>query len=285
MKYTIEGFNQEYAATLRKDVEVSGKIVVKKVDCIDLVILRWFVDFYPNMKKMEIDGKQYALLTYSKLQKDLPLIDITKRAFAERLQKMVDFDILTYRLVKEGGTFSLYGFGANYKYLVENIGGAVQTTGGVSVEQHRGCCSNNIGGAVQTHNKDYSIINYSIKDKSIDNNIKEKNTKKKSQPQLSDIGAEFESLWKNYPNKKGKTLAFNSYQKARLNGTTFDEVIRGLENYIKEIEIKKTQPQYIKHGSTWFNQHCWNDDYQTEKPTNETDEFFKTLGDIFNEGA
>ena len=44
MKYTIEGFSQEYACSLRK--EVDGKTI--KLDCTDLVILRWFVDFYPK---------------------------------------------------------------------------------------------------------------------------------------------------------------------------------------------------------------------------------------------
>ena len=44
MRYTIEGFSQEYACSLRK--EVDGKTI--KLDCTDLVILRWFVDFYPK---------------------------------------------------------------------------------------------------------------------------------------------------------------------------------------------------------------------------------------------
>lgn len=145
MKYTIEGFNQEYAVSLRKEIEVNGKTVVRKIDCTDLVILRWFVDFYPNMKKMTIDGKEYAWLTYKKITEDLPLIDISKRSFSERLQKLVDFELLTYKLVLEGGTFSLYGFGNNYANLVSSTreggaqnlqGGAVQTAGGVRFKQH-----------------------------------------------------------------------------------------------------------------------------------------------------
>ncbi len=78
-----------------------------------------------------------------------------------------------------------------------------------------------------------------------------------------EIDAEFESLWKRYPRKKSRESAYNSYAKARQNGTTYDEVINGLENYLKEIEVKKTATQYIKHGSTWFSQHCWQDEYVT----------------------
>ena len=67
MKYTIEGFSQEYAMKLKKHIEKRNKIVEIKIDCTDLVILRWFVDFYPKMKKYIIDNKEYAWLTHNKL--------------------------------------------------------------------------------------------------------------------------------------------------------------------------------------------------------------------------
>lgn len=162
VKFTIEGFSQEYAMTLKKEVEHRGKIITRKIDCTDLVILRWFVDFYPNMRKMYVDGKEYAWLTHKKLMDDLPLIDINKRAFIDRMQKLVEFNILTYRLLQEGGTFSLYGFGENYINLIasnntwdsssNNAGCAVQTTQGY---------------VAQPTNKDSSINNSSIKDTSI----------------------------------------------------------------------------------------------------------------------
>lgn len=176
MKYTIEGFSQAYALTLRKEVEQRGKIVTKKIDCTDLVILRWFVDFYPNMKKVTVDGEQFAWLTHKKLMEDLPLIDINKRAFMERMQKLVDFQILTYRLLQEGGTFSLYGFGKNYANLVRsnNEGRVVQTTQGEQNEPQGVCRSNDIGYVAQTANKDNSIINPSIKDTSIEIEKKER---------------------------------------------------------------------------------------------------------------
>ena len=94
-----------------------------------------------------------------------------------------------------------------------------------------------------------------------------------------EIETEFESLWQRYPNKKGKESAYKSYAKARQNGTTYDEVINGLENYLKEIEVKKTNKQYIKYGSTWFTQHCWQDEYVTikESKPNEFDDFMGEL--------
>jgi hypothetical protein len=118
MKYTIEGFSQEYACSLRK--EVDGKTI--KLDCTDLVILRWFVDFYPKMMKVEIEGVQYAWISYSDLLRDMPLLDIQKRMLASRLQKMADFEILKHKTAKANGTFSYYGFGKNYAKLVDDAG-------------------------------------------------------------------------------------------------------------------------------------------------------------------
>ena len=169
MKGTIAGFNQEYALTLKKTVPAKGDTEKTiKIDCTDLVILRWLVDFYPSMKKITVEGKEYAWLTHSKLANDIPLLDITKRACAERLHKFVEFGILDYRLLKEGGTFPLYAFGKNYINLVQNTTqrGDVQTTPGVLDEQHPGSGANDTRGAGQTADKDKSI-----KDMSVINNI------------------------------------------------------------------------------------------------------------------
>ena len=160
MKNSIEGFNQEYAMTLKKEVEQNGKLVTRKVDCTDLVILRWLVDFYPKMRTMDVDGERYVMLTFGKLQKDLPLLDISKRALSERLQKLVDFKILKYKFIKDGGTFSLFAFGENYINLVRSTDDGVCT---------------------QPTTKDNSIINNSILNK------KEKEEKEKT---INDIIAE-----------------------------------------------------------------------------------------------
>lgn len=76
-----------------------------------------------------------------------------------------------------------------------------------------------------------------------------------------EIEEEFEIIWSEYPNKKGKANALKSYIKARKKGTTKEDVMIGLNNYLTYIKVEKVAQQYIKHGSTWFNQECWNDDY------------------------
>lgn len=269
MKYTIEGFSQEYALTLKKTVPTKdNKEKVIKIDFTDLVILRWFVDFYPNMRKMTVDGKEYAWLSHKKMLMDLPLLDISKRACIERMQKLVEFEILDYQFVKDGGTFSLYTFGKNYINMISSerstdsgVCGQPDTVGTQSNEQGE-CTQTDTGGSRsnvhgvcgQPDNKDNSIIDTSIiEDKS--NNIL---TPEK----------EFEILWKMYPRKIGKDKALSYYIKARKNKkcpTTFEQVEQGIKNYCAEIKAKKIETQYIKHGSTWFNNKCWNDEYETSE--------------------
>ncbi|MDT2814340.1 hypothetical protein P7H75_05735 [Vagococcus carniphilus] len=75
----------------------------------------------------------------------------------------------------------------------------------------------------------------------------------------------FEELWEHYPTgrKQGKEKAFNSYKKAIKDGVTDEIILNGLNAYKKQIEFQKTETQYIKQGSTWFNGKCWNDEYIT----------------------
>ena len=117
MKQTIEGFNQEYAMTLKKTVATDKGEKTVKIDCTDLVILRWFTDFHQTTRKTIINEREYVMVAHSKLVEDLPMIDISKRAFIDRMQKLVDFGILDYQLIKKGGTFSFYAFGKNYEPL------------------------------------------------------------------------------------------------------------------------------------------------------------------------
>lgn len=95
---------------------------------------------------------------------------------------------------------------------------------------------------------------------------------------------EFEKLWEYYPNKKGKEQAKNKYLLARKNGTTYEEVAQGLKNYINYCKKENVEGKFIKHGSTWFTQKCWTDDYKiTEKSNSEKkDEQMEILKGVHN---
>ena len=76
--------------------------------------------------------------------------------------------------------------------------------------------------------------------------------------------SEFDTIWKLYPRKEGKSNAYKSYVKARKDGETKESILDGLNRYLTQIEAENTPTKYIKHGSTWFNQRCWHDEYRNE---------------------
>lgn len=98
-----------------------------------------------------------------------------------------------------------------------------------------------------------------------DKNVKNDNKKDIAQSEF--LRENFETLWKSYPNKKGKEAAFKAYKKAVKDGVTDEVILSGIERYKKEIAIKRTEPQFIQYGSTWFNGKRWDDDYFTSNPS------------------
>lgn len=79
---------------------------------------------------------------------------------------------------------------------------------------------------------------------------------------ISAYETEFEEVWKAYPRKVGKTNAMKAYVKARKAGTAKETIEEGLKKYLAYIENEKITPQYVKHGSSWFFQKGWEDEYE-----------------------
>ena len=99
------------------------------------------------------------------------------------------------------------------------------------------------------------------------NQEKDKDRGMGEEEEKTTIEEEFEYLWSIYPKKRGKTIAMRKYSLARKQGATYEEVRQGLEHYIKYCISHNIQNEYIKHGSTWFNQRCWEDDYGENQNT------------------
>lgn len=127
-----------------------------------------------------------------------------------------------------------------------------------------------------------------VEESSIDNNQQELSALTPIQSDNSilskkDLENEFEKLWSIYPNKKGKEQAKNKYILARKHGTTYEEIEQGLNNYINYCNVEKTDVKFIKHGSTWFNQKCWNDDYKVSNNSNKkVDNQMEILKGVYN---
>lgn len=82
-----------------------------------------------------------------------------------------------------------------------------------------------------------------------------------------DLKDEFERLWELYPRKRSKNKAMRSYinaRKRKKDPVTYEQVKNGIEAYNMYIQNMNMDTQYIKHGSTWFHQECWNDDYTND---------------------
>lgn len=102
------------------------------------------------------------------------------------------------------------------------------------------------------------------------------------------IKEEFDRVWSKYPRKQGKEAALKAYVKARTK-TDIGEineyiVLEGIKRYTEYIEKNKIAPQYIKQGSTWFNQHCWEDDYSLDagkrKMSSQEEDFIRELKEM-----
>lgn len=67
---------------------------------------------------------------------------------------------------------------------------------------------------------------------------------------------EFEAWWKLYPRKDEKGAAFRAFKTA-LKLVPVETLMAGVRAYA---ELKRREPEFIKHGATWLNGHCWNDE-------------------------
>lgn len=84
----------------------------------------------------------------------------------------------------------------------------------------------------------------------------------------ADSGAEiterFEHIWQHYPNKKGKANALKTYKRLVKDGIRDEDIIKGIKSYTRYCLANRTDKQYMKHGSTFFNERAWEDDWTTE---------------------
>lgn len=103
---------------MQATITENGRTKTIKLDHTDLIILRWIVDFYPNMKKTIIEGAEYAWLDYGAFVEDMPILGLSKQSLYKRCMKMVQLGVLKHKTLRSGGTFSYYGFGPEYSRLI-----------------------------------------------------------------------------------------------------------------------------------------------------------------------
>lgn len=239
MKYTIEGFSQEEAMKLQKTITENGKTKTISLDCIDLVLLRWFVDFFPSMMKVTIDGIQYAWVSYQAILDDMPLLGLGKRSLFDRLRKMSQLGVLVHKTVRSGGTFSYYGFGENYSLLImKHTSDHVQNNSHPMKQTSEGYEANFRGGMKQTSEQ----INPSTIDNTSTKEPKKGRKSARSFDEIvnaytsSDTTRELLGMW--LQNRKAKRAAMTD-NAIRLNLRKLDDYARQsgmtVDAYLQEV--------------------------------------------------
>ena len=79
--------------------------------------------------------------------------------------------------------------------------------------------------------------------------------------QKNTLQENFEKIWKEYPNKKGKAKSFEFYKQwikgRKISGITKkltnEQIENAVRKYKEECKKNRTEEQYIKHGDTFFN--------------------------------
>lgn len=97
-----------------------------------------------------------------------------------------------------------------------------------------------------------------VSDTDTDTDSEQNNRTKSKSKQFEE---EFDKLWKLYPKKQGHKKALEYYQRARENGTTYEQVEEGIKAYAEYVKATKQEDKYIKHGSTFFSQESWLDEW------------------------
>lgn len=102
-----------------------------------------------------------------------------------------------------------------------------------------------------------SIVNKSIVNKKKEENknnntsIIIKNTKKKSCLDYENL---FNELWDRYPRQEGRKAAFNKFKSSVKTQEDLENINLAMNKYLNKLKNENTEPQFIKMGSTFFNQ-------------------------------
>jgi len=86
-----------------------------------------------------------------------------------------------------------------------------------------------------------------------------------SSSQAGGYTPEFEEVWKAYPGRRiGKKACFKCCNTRIRQGATWEKLKAAAEAYAKECSDR--EPQFIKHGATFFGDKEWWADYANRNP-------------------
>lgn len=248
MKYTIEGFSQQF-------------MVDNGLDCTDAVLLRYILDFYNSdqMAKISFNGVEYFWLKYDYVIEQVPIIGIkSKDGLYRRMKKYVDCGLLQHFTKRSGGTYSCYRFKS--KALTQALGKPADSTDEKSEGYGR-----KVGGGTDEKSEQKIHLSNEInlsKDTCAPSVAPEQAPEveelSQSKQETERANERFARFWDTYPKKKGKADARKKFDKA-LKKVDFAEMMNALNVQKASHDWTKDGGQYVPNPSTWLNQERWED--------------------------
>lgn len=121
----------------------------------------------------------------------------------------------------------------------------------VEVKEEYLLIDNNFG--VKTNKDKHNVDTMYTSGKHVDNkSTQSKGNESKKKVKETICSTEVETIWSLYPKKQGKADSIKKIPKI-ISEYSFDEIKRCVERYSNEIKTMKTEMQYVKNGSTFFN--------------------------------
>lgn len=229
-------------------IQVLPKLA-KEIGLNEAIFLQQLHYWLNSKSAKNINERKWIYNTYEDWNKQFPFWSVmtVRRTVTSLIKKKL---VVT-------GNFNKAGFDKTVWYSIdyEELEGVNRRC----VQNEQTSCSNRTDGNVQ--NEHTNTIDYSETSTETNNNNRSySNSKEASKISLKN---RFDEIWKQYPTgrKQGKEKAFKSYKKAIKDGVEDLTILNGINAYKKQIKLQKTELQYIKQGSTWFNGKCWNDEY------------------------
>lgn len=229
------------------------KIYVELLGDYNTAILLNQIIFWSDKSKRK-DG--YFFKTYDEWEEELCLTKYQVRRSTEKLKKL---GFVETKIKKANGSPTLH-----YKFDSEVFADSIvefidnRTLRNLTNESEETKLS-----LTEEYTEDYT--------EEYNNTLAHSDERTQKDDKEKELKQRFEAIWKIYPNKKGKRKAFISYKAAVREGTTDDEIKEGIKAYVEECKKKRTTREFMQHGSTFFNQRRWEDDFISVQTTEEID--------------
>jgi hypothetical protein len=191
---------------------------------------------------------------------------LTRSSLINNVQKLCDMGVIKKQKRYENGKRSSNEYRLNIELSPESVrmeSGHPESIRTESIRMEKNSAS--------PENRPTTIYKPSVTNNRTVNNMRSNVRKRtKSANNYSDA---FLKFYSDYPRHRDKPRAWQAWQKVNPEETKTNQIMDGIENFNKEIEVKQTPKKYIKYPAVWLNNLCWEDDYeiiQDQQPNRET---------------